>query len=110
NDNEMSIARNVGGLASYLSRIRTEPHLLRVRQRLDQIIKGIPIIGEDVSESVRRFKGSLKYLVVPSMLFEDLGFTYLGPLDGHDMPLLIYTIQQAKAKGGPVLIHVVTKK
>lgn len=58
NDNEMSIARNVGGLASYLSRIRTEPHLLRVRQRLDQIIKGIPIIGEDVSESVRRFKGA----------------------------------------------------
>jgi 1-deoxy-D-xylulose-5-phosphate synthase len=110
NDNEMSISRNVGGLASYLSRIRTEPHLLRARSRLEQIIKGIPIIGKDVSESVRKLKGSLKYLVMPSMLFEDLGFTYLGPLDGHDIPLLIRTIQQARVKGGPVLIHVVTKK
>ena len=110
NDNEMSISRNVGGLASYLSRIRTEPHLLRARRRIDRIIKNIPIIGKDVSESVRKLKGSLKYLVIPSMLFEDLGFTYLGPLDGHDIPLLIRTIQQAKAKGGPVLIHVVTKK
>jgi 1-deoxy-D-xylulose-5-phosphate synthase len=110
NDNEMSISRNVGGLASYLSRIRTEPHLLSARRRIDRIIKSIPIIGKDVSESVRKLKGSLKYLVMPSMLFEDLGFTYLGPLDGHDIPLLIRTIQQAKAKGGPVLIHVVTKK
>jgi 1-deoxy-D-xylulose-5-phosphate synthase len=109
NDNEMSISRNVGGLASYLSRIRTEPHLLSARRRIDRIIKSIPIIGKDVSESVRKLKGSLKYLVMPSMLFEDLGFTYLGPLDGHDIPLLIRTIQQAKAKG-PVLIHVVTKK
>ncbi|HXL03776.1 MAG TPA: 1-deoxy-D-xylulose-5-phosphate synthase [Bacillota bacterium] len=110
NDNEMSISRNVGGLASYLSRIRTEPHLLKARRRLERIIKNIPIIGKDVSESVRKLKGSLKYLVIPSMLFEDLGFTYLGPLDGHDIPLLIRTIQQAKAKGGPVLIHAVTKK
>jgi len=110
NDNEMSISRNVGGLASYLSRIRTEPHLLSARRELERIIRSIPIIGKDVSESVRKLKGSLKYLVIPSMLFEDLGFTYLGPLDGHDIPLLIRTIQQAKAKGGPVLIHVVTKK
>jgi 1-deoxy-D-xylulose-5-phosphate synthase len=110
NDNEMSISRNVGGLASYLSRIRTEPHLLRARRRIDRIIKNIPIIGKDVSESVRKLKGSLKYLVIPSMLFEDLGFTYLGPLDGHDIPLLIRTIQQAKAKGGPVLILVLKSK
>lgn len=110
NDNEMSISRNVGGLASYLSRIRTEPHLLKARRELERIIKNIPFIGKDVSESMRKLKGSLKYLVIPSMLFEDLGFTYLGPLDGHNIPLLIRTIQHAKAKGGPVLIHVVTKK
>ncbi len=110
NDNEMSISRNVGGLASYLARLRTEPHLLKARLELDRIIKNIPVIGKDVSESVRKLKGSLKYLALPSMLFEDLGFTYLGPLDGHNIPLLIRTIRHAKAKGGPMLIHVVTKK
>ncbi|NLS45172.1 MAG: 1-deoxy-D-xylulose-5-phosphate synthase [Firmicutes bacterium] len=110
NDNEMSISRNVGGLASYLSRIRIEPHLLRARRELDRVIQNIPVIGKDVYDSVKRLKGSLKYLLIPSMLFEDLGFTYLGPLDGHDIPFLIHTIRQAKAKGGPVLIHTLTKK
>ena len=110
NDNEMSISRNVGGLASYLSRIRTEPHLLRPGGKRIGSSRIFLFIGKDVSESVRKLKGSLKYLLMPSMLFEDLGFTYLGPLDGHNIPLLIRTIQHAKAKGGPILIHIVTKK
>ncbi|MGE5592214.1 MAG: 1-deoxy-D-xylulose-5-phosphate synthase, partial [Betaproteobacteria bacterium] len=110
NDNEMSISPNVGALASYLARLRTEPRLLKLRQDIERILEGVPRIGKDLAESVRRLKGSVKYLVVPGMLFENLGFTYLGPLDGHDIPSIMRTVEDARAKGGPVLIHVVTKK
>ncbi|MGE5571902.1 MAG: 1-deoxy-D-xylulose-5-phosphate synthase [Bacteroidota bacterium] len=110
NDNEMSISPNVGALASYLARLRTEPRLLKLRQDIERVLEGIPRIGKDLAESVRRLKGSLKYLVVPGMLFESLGFTYLGPLDGHDIPSIMRTVEDARAKGGPVLIHVITKK
>ena len=110
NDNEMSISPNVGALASYLARLRTEPRLLKLRQDIERILEGVPRIGKDLAESVRRLKGSVKYLVVPGMLFENLGFTYLGPLDGHDIQAIMRTVEDARAKGGPVLIHVVTKK
>ncbi|MBC7082218.1 MAG: 1-deoxy-D-xylulose-5-phosphate synthase [Firmicutes bacterium] len=110
NDNEMSISPNVGALASYLARLRTEPRLLKLRQDIERMLEGIPRIGKELAESVRRLKGSVKYLVVPGMLFENLGFTYLGPLDGHDIPSIMRTVEDARAKGGPVLIHVVTKK
>lgn len=110
NDNEMSISPNVGALASYLARIRTEPRLLKLRQDIERVLEGVPRIGRDLAESLRRLKGSVKYLVVPGMLFESLGFTYLGPLDGHDIPSVMRTIEDARAKGGPVLVHVVTKK
>ncbi len=110
NDNEMSISRNVGAMASYLSRLRTEPRLLRLRQDLERLLEGIPRIGKELAESARRLKGSLKYLVVPGMLFENLGFTYLGPLDGHDIAAVMRTVEDARAKGGPVLIHVITRK
>ncbi len=110
NDNEMSISRNVGAMATYLTRLRTEPRLLRLRREMERVLEGIPRIGRELAESARRLKGSLKYLVVPGMLFECLGFTYLGPLDGHDIPALMRTIEDARAKGGPVLIHVVTQK
>ncbi|MFZ5925221.1 MAG: 1-deoxy-D-xylulose-5-phosphate synthase [Bacillota bacterium] len=110
NDNEMSISRNVGAMAAYLSRLRTEPRLLKLRQEMERLLEGIPRIGKDLAESARKLKGSLKYLVVPGMLFENLGFTYLGPLDGHDIPSIMRTVEDARAKGGPVLIHVITKK
>ncbi|MCR4401728.1 MAG: 1-deoxy-D-xylulose-5-phosphate synthase [Firmicutes bacterium] len=110
NDNEMSISPNVGALASYLARIRTEPRLLKLRQDIERVLEGVPRIGKDLAESLRRLKGSVKYLVVPGMLFESLGFTYLGPLDGHDISSVMRTIEDARAKGGPVLVHVVTKK
>lgn len=110
NDNEMSISRNVGAMAAYLSRLRTEPRLLRLRQEMERLLESIPRIGKDLAESARKLKGSLKYLVVPGMLFENLGFTYLGPLDGHDISSIMRTVEDARAKGGPVLIHVITKK
>ncbi|MDK2887582.1 MAG: 1-deoxy-D-xylulose-5-phosphate synthase [Thermoanaerobacter sp.] len=110
NDNEMSIAPNVGGLARYLSRLRTDPMYSRGKEELEQLLKRIPAIGPRVIKVVDRIKDSLKYLVVPGMFFEELGFIYLGPIDGHDIQTMISVFQQAKATRGPVLVHVLTRK
>ncbi|NPV52557.1 MAG: 1-deoxy-D-xylulose-5-phosphate synthase [Firmicutes bacterium] len=110
NDNEMSISRNVGALAAYLSRLRMNPGVRRVKGKLEEFVEKMPIMGEDLSTLVKRVKGSVKYLVMPGMLFEELGFTYLGPIDGHDIAMIRRTIEDARDKGGPVLIHVLTQK
>jgi len=110
NDNEMSISRNVGGLTSYLARIRTDPKYFRLKEDLELVLGRIPAIGKSVVRSAERIKDRLKYLLVPGVLFEELGFTYLGPIDGHNIAGLGEMLSQAKGLEGPVLLHVVTQK
>ena len=110
NDNEMSIAKNVGALSSYLAKMRVAPTYTRVKQDVEFLLKRIPAIGESMLKTAERFKDSVRYMLVPGMLFEELGFTYLGPIDGHDLPLLMEMLEKARDLGGPVLIHALTQK
>lgn len=109
NDNEMSIAKNVGAVSEYLSALRTGKIYNSVKDKLESLLQGAEL-GENVLHLVRRVKGSLKYLLVPTSIFEELGFTYLGPVDGHDLNALTEVLDGAKKLRGPVLIHVLTKK
>lgn len=109
NDNEMSIAPNVGALSGYLSRLRTDPKYSRSKDEISELLQKLPH-GKKLLKVVDRLKDSLKYLVVPGMFFEELGFTYLGPVDGHDIKAVTTMLKQAKACGGPVLVHVLTQK
>jgi 1-deoxy-D-xylulose-5-phosphate synthase len=88
NDNEMSITRNVGAMSAYLSRLRTDPFYYRSKEEIRGAVQRIPNIGKRMFKAAERFKGSVKYLLVPGMLFEELGFTYLGPIDGHNLRML----------------------
>jgi 1-deoxy-D-xylulose-5-phosphate synthase len=110
NDNEMSISNNVGGLAAYLGRLRTDPKYTRLKEDVEELLRRIPAIGGRVIKSVERVKDAIKTLIVPGMLFEELGFTYLGPLDGHNLEKLLGMLRGAKKLHGPVLVHVLTKK
>lgn len=110
NDNGMSISRNVGGLSKYLSKIRTEPLYSRAKQDLDNILKRIPRFGDSAVKALKRAKGTIKYMIMPGMLFEDLGFKYLGPIYGHDIKELSNVLLRAKNSSGPVLVHVCTNK
>lgn len=110
NDNEKSINDNVGAMARYLSRLRTDPAYFRHKHELESWLKGLPVVGKRVADWAERIKDSLKYLVVPGMLFEELGFTYLGPIPGHNLEVLIEVLSRARGMKGPVLIHVLTKK
>ncbi|MDI6617498.1 MAG: 1-deoxy-D-xylulose-5-phosphate synthase N-terminal domain-containing protein [Clostridiales bacterium] len=85
NDNEFSISKNVGGLSRYLSQIRTEPAYFKVKEVLKKAFVRIPGIGTDIAGGLDRIKGSVKYLIMQRTLFEDLGFKYFGPIDGHDL-------------------------
>lgn len=109
NDNEMSIAQNVGAMSGYLARLRTDPVYTRGKEDLEMLLKKLPI-GSTLLRMGERLKDSLKYLLVPGMLFEELGFTYLGPVDGHDIRAVTTILRQAKSKNCPVLVHVITKK
>ena len=110
NDNEMSISPNVGAMSSYLSRLRADPRYDKKKEDIEYLLKRIPVIGTKVAKAVAKAKDSLKYLLVSGLIFEELGFTYLGPIDGHDQALLEQILNQAKLKKGPVLVHVVTRK
>lgn len=110
NDNDMSIDQNVGALSNYLTRVRTDPNYSKVKDDIELFLKKIPTIGPKMLKTAERIKDSLKYLFVSGMLFEELGFTYLGPIDGHNLEDLESTLQQAKRKSGPLLVHVITKK
>ena len=83
NDNEMSIANNVGAMSDYLTRMRTDPRYGKKKQEIEALLKSIPRVGPQVAKVVDRFKDSLKYFLVPGMLFEELGYVYLGPVNGH---------------------------
>lgn len=110
NDNEMSIAPNVGAIHNYLCKIRSDKHYLRAKEEVEQLLKRIPAFGGTLARTLEKVKDSLKYLVVSGVLFEELGLKYIGPVDGHNIPLLIDTLKQAEKVQGPVLIHVVTMK
>ncbi len=110
NDNELSYGPTVGGLAAYLGRMRSHPAYARLRQVTERVVRGIPLIGPGLFYLGGRLKGSLKYLVVKGMLFEELGFTYMGPIDGHNLAQLEEFLGRAKHVKGPVLLHVLTKK
>lgn len=109
NDNEMSISKNVGAMSEYLYHLRTGETYNKLKQDVEGWLKGLDC-GRDVIRAIQRIKGSVKYLVVPNSVFEELGFTYLGPVDGHDIAGLIDMLQAAQRINGPVLIHVLTKK
>lgn len=110
NDNEMSIAQNVGAMSSYLSRLRSDPFYTKRKKDIEFILQKLPAIGSSVVKAAERVKDSLKYLLVPGMLFEELGFTYLGPIDGHNLANMIVMLKKTKDFQGPVLLHVITKK
>ncbi|NEU29591.1 1-deoxy-D-xylulose-5-phosphate synthase [bacterium LRH843] len=110
NDNEMSIAPNVGALHSVLGRLRTAGKYKKAKEELEQLVKKIPAFGGKLAATAERVKDSLKYLLVSGIFFEELGFTYLGPVDGHDLDDLTENLNYAKKTKGPVLVHVLTKK
>ena len=110
NDNEMSISRSVGALAGVLGSARTHPGRRRFKYGFDRFVMGIPVIGKALKAAGYRLKKSVKSFVLPGMVFEELGFTYLGPIDGHNVKAVSRAIDDAKRAGGPVLIHVITRK
>ncbi|MFN3396151.1 MAG: 1-deoxy-D-xylulose-5-phosphate synthase [Thermodesulfovibrionales bacterium] len=110
NDNEMSISPNVGALSSYLNRILTSTFYKRFKKETKAFLEGIPKIGQSVARIAQRAEGSMKGFFLPGGLFEDMGFDYLGPIDGHDIDLLIETLNNVKDVQEPTIIHVVTKK
>ena len=109
NDNEMSIAPNVGAMSRYLDRVRTDPRYNRAKDELARITERLPQ-GELLVELGKRWKDSLKEFIYHSMIWEELGFTYMGPIDGHDVRALVDALRQAKLVSGPVFLHVVTEK
>jgi 1-deoxy-D-xylulose-5-phosphate synthase len=110
NDNEMSIAPNVGALHNVLGRLRTAGKYQWVKDELELLLKRIPAVGGKLAATAERIKDSLKYLLVSGVFFEELGFTYLGPVDGHNFDDLFENLRYAKKTKGPVLLHVITKK
>lgn len=110
NDNKMSISENVGGVASYLGKIRTSSRYTTMKMRVEDFLKKVPIIGNRIIHSLKTSKDSIKSLFVSGMLFENMGITYIGPIDGHNIPLMLKTFKAAANYNGPVLVHVITKK
>ncbi len=111
NDNDMSIAPNVGAINKYLNGVITNPLYNRVRDQVSELVRRVPTSIADVMQSAAgRFEESVKHLLVPGMLFHELGFRYFGPLDGHDVQLLVSTLRRVRRLKGPVLIHLVTQK
>lgn len=110
NDNEMSITENVGGMSSYLSGLRTASAYTDFKMDVTKALNRIPGIGPGMVDAMRKTKSSIKQIIISGMLFEDMGLTYLGPVDGHNIPQLIKTFQEAKRFEGPILVHVLTQK
>ncbi|MDZ8095676.1 MAG: 1-deoxy-D-xylulose-5-phosphate synthase [Nostoc sp. DedQUE05] len=112
NDNDMSISRNVGAIPRYLNKMRLSQPVQFIKDNLEEQFKQIPFVGESLSPELGRIKEGMKRLAVPKVgaVFEELGFTYIGPVDGHNLEELIATFQQAHQIPGPVLVHVATVK
>ncbi|MGI6122636.1 MAG: 1-deoxy-D-xylulose-5-phosphate synthase [Acetivibrionales bacterium] len=110
NDNGMSIAPNVGGLSRYLSKIRVRPFYYKTRESMQAFVDSIPKSGKRLRKFLHRIKSAIKSMFIPSMFFEDLGFRYFGPIDGHDIEEMVRVLEHAKTMKGPVLVHVSTIK
>jgi 1-deoxy-D-xylulose-5-phosphate synthase len=110
NDNEMSISKNVGALSAYMNRILTGDFYRKFKKETKSFIEGIPKVGGSFSKFAQKAEESLKGLLLPGILFEELGFDYVGPIDGHNIGLLIETLKRIKTSTAPTLIHVITKK
>ena len=110
NDNEMSISKNVGGISRFLTRIRTKKFYKKSNNCIRKLLEKIPKFGPFVIHIARRIKYSIKQLMIPNMFFEDLGFKYLGPVDGHDIERVEWILNLAKKEKEPVVVHIITKK
>ena len=110
NDNNMSISRNVGGVHTYLSQLRAAESYNVLKENTKEALNRIPVVGSGMVEKITRTKNSIKQLVIPGMLFENMGITYLGPVDGHDIRSLVTILREASKINRSVLIHVKTKK
>jgi len=110
NDNEMSISKNVGALSAHLNRIMTGEFMSSLREDIKSTIRNLPAFGDKVYKAARYFEETIKGFVAPGLLFEELGFQYIGPVDGHNLNHLIVNLGNIKKLKGPILVHVVTKK
>ncbi len=110
NDNEMSISQNVGALSSYLNRILTGEFYQKLKKETKSLLEGIPKLGQTAAKIAQRTEEMLKGFLLPGILFEELGFNYIGPIDGHNIELLIETFKRIKTVSSPTLLHVITKK
>lgn len=110
NDNNMSISENVGGMSSYLGELRTNEAYTGLKSGVTSALNKIPVYGERMVKHIHKTKNGIKQLFIPGMLFEEMGVTYLGPVDGHNIPQLCRIFQEAKKVDGAVLVHVITKK
>ena len=110
NDNEMSISKNIGGVSQYLSKLRMSSAYLDLKKQLKKTLKGIPRVGESLYAGIEHLRDSIKYAVVDGALFEELGFKYMGPFDGHNIEDLTTAFMLAKNVEGPVVLHILTKK
>ena len=110
NDNKMSISENVGGMSRYLSSVRTRESYAKLKKGVDQALSSIPVVGKSMSYGLYLAKNGLKQFFVSGMLFEDMGITYLGPVDGHNVQEIVQTLKEAKRVQHAVLVHVITKK
>ncbi len=110
NDNEMSISKNVGGITYFLSKLRTKKFYTKTNNRVKSVLQKIPGIGKPFVKLVQKLKRGVKQIFIQKMYYEDIGFTYFGPVDGHDLEKLESILNTSKTISGPVLIHVVTKK
>ena len=110
NDNNMSISENVGGMSRHLSKLRTSTNYVELKEGVQSSLEKIPVYGERIVSGIRKTKSSIKQMVIPGMIFEDMGIMYLGPVDGHDISAMLKVFQEASQVQGPVLVHVLTKK
>ena len=110
NDNQMSISKNVGGMAKYLGKIRTNTNYTGLKEDVEKILKKMPRIGNALTDRIRGAKDLIKRMLIPGMLFEDMGLTYIGPINGHDVNQMVSAFQSAAKLHKAVLVHVITQK
>lgn len=110
NDNNMSISENVGGMANYLAKLRTSSKYTGFKENFENTLNQMPGVGKAIVEKLKRSKDAIKYFMIPSMFFEDMGLTYIGPIDGHDIDQMMTAFQTAARAKKAVVIHVLTKK
>ncbi len=110
NDNNMAISKNTGALSRHLNKIRTAPRYTRTKAEIKNTINGIPLVGESIIQKLDKTKDAIRYMLVPGIIFEEMGLKYIGPVDGHNLEDLIDVLKRVKNFEKPVLLHVVTKK